>query len=149
MELVPGSVGSFSWSGAWGTYFWVDPTEQLIAIQLIHAATNFGQFFTAFRNLTYGAFWVPDQGAPISATAPAAIDQTELAAFEGIYRFASRSSRDKQEQTLREFGGLGIEIAMQDGLLKVLSPFRDAPAAKAGVMADTSSRIWTTSRLKA
>ena len=135
-SVVPGSVGSFSWSGAWGTYFWVDPAERLIAIQLIHAATNFGQFFTAFRNLTYGAFRVPDQGAPISATAPAAIDQTELAAFEGIYRFASRSSRDKQEQTLREFGGLGIEIAMQDGLLKVVSPIRDAPAAKAGVMAD-------------
>src|SRR5262249_30644831 len=32
---VPGSVGSFSWGGAWGAYFWVDPAEQLIAIQLI------------------------------------------------------------------------------------------------------------------
>ena len=36
---VPGSVGSFTWSGVWGTYFWVDPAEQLIALQLIHVAT--------------------------------------------------------------------------------------------------------------
>ena len=26
---VPGSVGSFTWNGLWGTYFWVDPAEQL------------------------------------------------------------------------------------------------------------------------
>jgi CubicO group peptidase (beta-lactamase class C family) len=53
---VPGSVGSFSWSGVWGTYFWVDPAEQLIAIQLIQVATDFGRFTPPFRNLTYGAF---------------------------------------------------------------------------------------------
>jgi C-terminal processing protease CtpA/Prc len=62
------------------------------------------------------------------------IDRAALAAFEGTYRFASSSSRDKQER--REFGGLGIETAMQDGLLKVLFPIRDAPAARAGVMAN-------------
>ena len=27
-SVVPGSVGSFTWMGASGTYFWVDPTEQ-------------------------------------------------------------------------------------------------------------------------
>ncbi len=130
---VPGSVGSFTWGGAWGTYFWVDPAEQLIAIQFIQVATgNFGR--APFRNLTYGAFRVPDQGVPASATAPAAIDQAALAAFEGTYRFASYSSRDKQEQV--PFGGLGIEVAMQDGLVKVVSPIRDAPAARAGVMAN-------------
>ena len=42
---------------------------------------------------------------------------------------------------LREFGGLGIEIAMQDGLLKVVSPIRDAPATKAGVMAGADLRV--------
>ena len=64
---VPGSVGSFSWSGLWGCYFWVDPAEQLIAIQLIQVGTeNYGPFWTAFRNLTYGAFLVPDRGIPAS-----------------------------------------------------------------------------------
>jgi hypothetical protein len=130
---VPGSVGSFTWGGAWGTYFWVDPSEQLIAIQLMHVAPDKAvQFRAPFRNLTYDTFLVPDQGVPASATAPAAIDQAGLAAFEGTYRFSSFSSRDKQEP----FGGLGIQIAMQDGLLKAVAPIRDAPAAKAGVMAN-------------
>jgi CubicO group peptidase (beta-lactamase class C family) len=132
---VPGSVGSYTWNGRWGSYFWVDPTEQLIAVQLIQAGTeNYDQFWAPFRNLTYGAFLVPDRAAPVAATAPAAIDPAALAAFEGTYRFASSSSRDKQER--REFGGLGIEVAMQNGLLKVLHPVRNAPAAKAGVLAN-------------
>jgi CubicO group peptidase (beta-lactamase class C family) len=129
---VPGSVGSFSWSGVWGTYFWVDPAQQLIAVQLIQATRNVEQFQAPFRKLTYGAFLIPDQGAPVSAPTP--IDPAALAAFEGTYRFASSSSRDKLER--REFGGLGIEVAIQDGLLKVLYPIRNAPAARAGVMAN-------------
>ena len=32
-----------------------------------------------------------------------------------------------------EFGGLGIEVQMQDGLVKVISPIDDTPAAKAGI----------------
>jgi CubicO group peptidase (beta-lactamase class C family) len=132
-STVPGSVGSFFWSGVWGTYFWVDPVEQLVAVQLIQVAPGKdGPINHSFRNLTYGAFLVPNQSAVVSM--PAAIDQTALAAFEGTYRFASSSSRDRQER--REFGGLGIEIAMQDGLPKVLFPIRGAPAAKAGVMAN-------------
>jgi Beta-lactamase/PDZ domain len=132
-SVVPGSVGSYTWGGAWGTYFWVDPSEQLIAIQLIHVAPDKSfQFRAPFRNLTYGTFLVPDRGVPASATAPAAIDQAALAAFEGTYRFGSSSSRDKQVP----FGGLGIEITMEDGLVKVRSPIRDAPAARAGVMAN-------------
>src|SRR5262249_10115213 len=132
-STVPGSVGSFYWGGAWGTYFWVDPAEQLIAIQLIHAAPDkIGQLRGAFRNLTYGAFLVPAGAAPVSANAPAAIDRAALAALEGTYMFPASSSRDKHEP----FGGLGINIAMQDGLLKVVSPVRGAPAARAGVMAN-------------
>ena len=132
-STVPGSVGSFYWSGVWGTYFWVDPAERLVAVQLIQVAPGKdGPIDQTFRNLTYGAFLNPDQGAP--ASTPVAIDQAALAAFEGTYRFASSSARDRQER--RAFGGLGIEIAMQDGLLRVLFPVRDAPAAKAGVTAN-------------
>jgi carboxyl-terminal processing protease len=35
--------------------------------------------------------------------------------------------------TKGEFGGLGIEVTMQDGLVKVVAPIEDTPAAKAGV----------------
>ena len=40
-----------------------------------------------------------------------------------------------QEGTSGEFGGLGIEVGMEDGLIKVISPIDDTPAQKAGVKA--------------
>ena len=42
--------------------------------------------------------------------------------------------REMQETTSGEFGGLGIEVTMEDGLVKVVSPIDDTPAAKAGIM---------------
>jgi carboxyl-terminal processing protease len=47
-----------------------------------------------------------------------------------------KSFRDMQVQTRGEFGGLGIEVTMEDGLIKVVAPIDDTPAAKAGVMAN-------------
>jgi carboxyl-terminal processing protease len=47
----------------------------------------------------------------------------------------SKSFRDMQVQTRGEFGGLGIEVTMEDGLVKVVAPIDDTPAAKAGVRA--------------
>lgn len=41
--------------------------------------------------------------------------------------------KDLQAGTQGEFGGLGIEVAMEDGLVKVMSPIDDSPAAKAGI----------------
>jgi len=46
------------------------------------------------------------------------------------------SLRDLQVQTRGEFGGLGIEVTMEDGLVRVVAPIDDTPAAKAGVMAN-------------
>jgi len=47
-----------------------------------------------------------------------------------------KSFRDMQVQTRGEFGGLGIEVTMEDGLIKVVAPIDDTPAAKAGVLAN-------------
>ena len=47
-----------------------------------------------------------------------------------------KSFKDMQIQTRGEFGGLGIEVTMEDGLIKVVAPIDDTPAAKAGVMAN-------------
>ena len=47
-----------------------------------------------------------------------------------------------QEGTTGEFGGLGIEVGTEDGLIKVISPIDDTPAARAGILAgDTIIRI--------
>jgi carboxyl-terminal processing protease len=43
--------------------------------------------------------------------------------------------KDMQVQTRGEFGGLGIEVTMEDGAVKVVSPIDDTPAAKAGILA--------------
>src|SRR6201998_1508513 len=43
-----------------------------------------------------------------------------------------KSFRDMQVQTRGEFGGLGIEVTMEDGLVKVVAPIDETPAAKAG-----------------
>src|SRR5215471_15355717 len=43
------------------------------------------------------------------------------------------SDQEMQEQTKGEFGGLGIEVTMEGGFVKVVSPIDDTPAAKAGV----------------
>jgi len=48
----------------------------------------------------------------------------------------AKSFRDMQVQTRGEFGGLGIEVTMEDGLIKVVSPIDDTPASRAGVMAN-------------
>ncbi len=42
---------------------------------------------------------------------------------------------DMQVQTKGEFGGLGIEVTMENGFVKVVSPIDDTPAFKAGIMA--------------
>ena len=46
-----------------------------------------------------------------------------------------KNFRDMQVQTRGEFGGLGIEVTMEQGLVKVVSPIDDTPAARAGLKA--------------
>lgn len=43
--------------------------------------------------------------------------------------------KEMQEQTKGEFGGLGIEVTMDNGWIKVISPIDDTPAYKAGIKA--------------
>jgi carboxyl-terminal processing protease len=49
-----------------------------------------------------------------------------------------KSFRDMQMDTHGEFGGLGIEVTMEDGLVQVVAPIDDTPAAKAGIRAGGS-----------
>lgn len=43
--------------------------------------------------------------------------------------------RELQDVTQGEFGGLGIEVGMEDGVVKVISPIEDTPASRAGIKA--------------
>ena len=44
-----------------------------------------------------------------------------------------KTYKDMQVQTKGEFGGLGIEVTMENGVIKVVSPIDDTPASKAGL----------------
>lgn len=73
------------------------------------------------------------------------VDDPELieAAINGMLRSLDphssylnpKSYRDMQVQTRGEFGGLGIEVTMENGLVKVVSPIDDTPADRAGLKA--------------
>jgi carboxyl-terminal processing protease len=71
------------------------------------------------------------------------VDDHELvnAAIEGMVSnldphssyMDAKSYGDMQITTKGEFGGIGIEVTMEDGLIKVISPIDGTPAAKAGI----------------
>jgi CubicO group peptidase (beta-lactamase class C family) len=52
---VPGSVGEFFWGGVTGTYFWIDPQEQLIAVLMLAAPDQRLHYRYLTRQLVYAA----------------------------------------------------------------------------------------------
>lgn len=57
-----------------------------------------------------------------------------LAALDPHSGFMNKKSfEDMRTQTRGEFGGLGIEVTMENNLIKVISPIDDTPAAEAGM----------------
>jgi len=73
------------------------------------------------------------------------VDQAEMidSAINGVLQSLDPYSaymspelfKEMQTDTKGEFGGLGIEIGMEAGVVKVISPIDDTPAAKAGIKA--------------
>ena len=73
------------------------------------------------------------------------VDQAEImdSAINGVLQSLDPYSaymspelfKEMQTDTRGEFGGLGIEIGMEAGVVKVISPIDDTPAAKAGIKA--------------
>lgn len=60
-----------------------------------------------------------------------------LSALDPHSAYLSRKNfRDMQVQTRGEFGGLGIEVTMENQVVKVVAPIDDTPAAKAGIQAN-------------
>jgi CubicO group peptidase (beta-lactamase class C family) len=128
---APGSVGSFRWSGAWGTYFWVDPAEKLAVVQMIQAVPGAaGEAFLAIRRLTYGALAMPDHSEPRVSQAGAPPEA--LGAFEGLYTLG-RSTSAHDPDGSPPFGGIGVDVSRVGGELKVLGALAMSPAARAGL----------------
>ena len=130
---APGSIGSFRWSGAWGTYFWVDPAEKLAVVQMIQAAPGAaGEAFLAIRRLAYGALAISDEGGPQASLAAAPSEA--LSDYVGLYTFG-RSTSVRDPDRSAPFGGIGADVERIGGDLKVSDAFARSPAARAGLRA--------------
>jgi CubicO group peptidase (beta-lactamase class C family) len=55
MNPQPGSVGDYSWAGYLGTYFWVDPEEELVAVIMIQTRAQRVYYRTFMRDMVYQA----------------------------------------------------------------------------------------------
>jgi CubicO group peptidase (beta-lactamase class C family) len=55
LAAVPGRAGEVTWGGASGTYFWIDPQEQLIGILMTQAPGARVHYRKLFRQLVYAA----------------------------------------------------------------------------------------------
>jgi CubicO group peptidase (beta-lactamase class C family) len=56
---LPGSVGEYFWGGVYGTAFWIDPAEQLIAVAMMLAPERRLHYRHLLRPLVYGAIVEP------------------------------------------------------------------------------------------
>jgi CubicO group peptidase (beta-lactamase class C family) len=59
MSPVPGSVGEFFWGGATGTYFWIDPQEQMVVVLMLQAPDQRLRYRYLSRRLVYAAVTGP------------------------------------------------------------------------------------------
>jgi CubicO group peptidase (beta-lactamase class C family) len=138
---VPGQPGSFSWAGHWSTYFWVDPAEKLIGIQMLQVASDSkarrALHVLPINRLVYGALAV---APPSSRPSPEAATRSPqaLADYVGTYDLGGTvSSRDRQGVADGKNGYLGIAsyVDIEQEGLRINHPDPGSPAARAGVAA--------------
>ena len=107
---------------------WIGTTASAAAVDTYRQLNLFGDIFERVR-----AHYVekPDDAKLVESAVNGMLSGLDP---HSSYMDA-KSARDMQVQTRGEFGGLGIEVTMEDGLVKVIAPIDDTPAAKADVRA--------------
>ncbi|MBM3773026.1 MAG: beta-lactamase family protein [Acidimicrobiia bacterium] len=84
-----GSVGMYGWSGIYGTNFWIDPKEKLVAIMMVQKYPN-PTVAPLFQTLTYQAILGPPQPLPAGRTISGRLRQTSAAPGPAPRASASR-----------------------------------------------------------
>jgi carboxyl-terminal processing protease len=120
--------------GAGLTVLAIQPPSALVAAAKAAAGSDtysqLNLFGDVFERIRAGYVEKPDDSKLIEASI-----NGMLTSLDPHSRYMNeRSWRDMQETTSGEFGGLGMEVTMEDGLVKVVAPMDDTPAAKAGIM---------------
>jgi carboxyl-terminal processing protease len=120
--------------GAGVTILAIQPPSALVAAARAAASTDtysqLNLFGDVFERIKAGYVEKPDDAKLVEGAINGMI-----ASLDPHSRYMNEKAwRDMQETTSGEFGGLGIEVTMEDGLVKVIAPMDDTPAAKAGIM---------------
>ena len=104
------------------------PTPRTDA-EIFQDLTFFGEVFDRIRREYVDA---PDEQTLLRAAINGML--TSLDPHSGY--LDPKMFEDVRQDTSGEFGGLGIEVTMEDGVIKVVSPIDDTPAQRAGVLAN-------------
>ena len=120
--------------GAGLTVLAIQPPSALVAAARAAANTDtysqLNLFGDVFERIKAGYVEKPDDAKLVEGAINGMIS-----ALDPHSRYMNEKAwRDMQETISSEFGGLGIEVTMEDGLVKVIAPMDDTPAAKAGIM---------------
>ncbi len=120
--------------GAGMTVLAIQPPSSLVAAAKAAASTDtysqLNLFGDVFERIRSGYVEKPDDSKLVEGAINGMI-----ASLDPHSRYMNEKAwRDMQETTSGEFGGLGIEVTMEDGFVKVVAPMDDTPAAKAGIM---------------
>src|SRR5208282_4512017 len=120
-------LGAAATAAAPQALLFVSPAAYAAAADTYRQLNLFGDVFDKVRN---DYVEKPDEAKLIEA----AINGMLAALDPHSSYMDAKAFRDMQVQTKGEFGGLGIEVTQEDGLVKVVTPIDDTPAAKAGVL---------------
>jgi carboxyl-terminal processing protease len=120
--------------GAGLTVLAIQPPSALVAAAKAAASTDtysqLNLFGDVFERIKAGYVEKPDDAKLVEGAINGMIS-----ALDPHSRYMNEKAwRDMQETISSEFGGLGIEVTMEDGLVKVIAPMDDTPAAKAGIL---------------
>jgi CubicO group peptidase (beta-lactamase class C family) len=64
VALTPGSVGDYNWGGAGGTYFWVDPKEDMFVVYAMQSPSQRVHYRQVLRDMVYSAIEKPAARTP-------------------------------------------------------------------------------------
>ena len=106
---------------------YVSPAAYAAAADTYRQLNLFGDVFDKIRN---DYVEKPDEAKLIEA----AINGMLASLDPHSSYMDAKAFKDMQVQTKGEFGGLGIEVTQEDGLIKVVTPIDETPAAKAGIL---------------
>jgi carboxyl-terminal processing protease len=120
--------------GAGLTVLAIEPPSALVAAAKAAASTDtysqLNLFGDVFERIKAGYVEKPDDARLVEGAINGMITS-----LDPHSRYMNEKGwREMRETTSGEFGGLGIEVTMEDGLVKVVAPMDDTPAAKAGIM---------------